>query len=95
MNNILDCRRSFVSDKQYISNIPKSNLFNGNQELTLEETHLEHVKSTQEDTNLATSDNILNKIKSFKKFLVNVESRLCLLGGCNYQWQSGFQRNFK
>ena len=44
--------------------------------ITLEETNLE--QSTQEDTNL-NHDDILNEIKSFKKFQAEVESKLCLL----------------
>ena len=37
------------------------------------------MKSTQEHIKLATSDNILNKIKSFKKSEKNFESKLHLL----------------
>ena len=69
----------FVPDTQDIFTTPNSNLFNGNQELSLEGTNLERVKSTQENTNLATSDNILNEIKNFKKFQAYVESKLGLL----------------
>ena len=36
------------------------------------------VQSIQEDTNI-NDDNILNEIRSFKKFQVKVESKLCLL----------------
>ena len=39
----------FVPDRQDISTIPNSNLFNGNQELNSEITELEHVKSAQEN----------------------------------------------
>ena len=57
----------FVPDTQDIFNISNSNLFNGDQEITLEEANLEHEKSTQEDISLTSSDNILNEIKSFEK----------------------------
>ena len=57
----------FVPDTKDIYTIPNSNLLHGIQELNLEETNLEHVKSTQENMNLCTSDNILNEVKSFKK----------------------------
>ena len=50
----------FVPDTQDIFNISNSNLFNGDQEITLEEANLEHEKSTQEDISLTSSDNILN-----------------------------------
>ena len=69
----------FVPDTQDIFNISNSNLFNGDQEITLEEANLEHEKSTQEDISLTSSDNILNEIKSFEKFLADVEYKLCLL----------------
>ena len=42
----------------------------------LQETSLEQL--AQKDTNV-NHDNILNEIKSFKKFQVEVESKLCLL----------------
>ena len=58
----------FVPDTQDIFNISNSNLFSGNQEITLEEANLEHEKSTQEDISLTSADNILNEIKSFEKF---------------------------
>ena len=57
----------FVPDTQDIFNISNSNLFNRDQEITLEEANLEHEKSTQEDISLTSSDNILNEIKSFEK----------------------------
>ena len=50
----------FVPDTQDIFNISNSNLFNRDQEITLEEANLEHEKSTQEDISLTSSDNILN-----------------------------------
>ena len=67
------------SDTQNISSIPISNLFNGNQEIFLEETNLEYEKSIKEDINLPTSDNIMNKTKSLKNFQADVESKLFLL----------------
>ena len=70
---------AFVPKTQDILSIPNSSLFNGNQEINLEETILEHVKSTQDDINFAASDNILNEIKSFQKFQVDVESKPELL----------------
>ena len=57
----------FFPDTQDIFNISNSNLFNRDQEITLEEANLEHEKSTQEDISLTSSDNILNEIKSFEK----------------------------
>ena len=56
--------------------------------------NLDYVKSTHEDINLATSDNILNETKNFNKFPADVESKL-FTGGGNYHWQSGFQRKIK
>ena len=75
---------TIFSDTQNISSIPTSNLFNGNQEIFLEETNLEYEKSTKEDINLPTSDNIINKTKSLKDFQTDVESKL-FVGGCNNQ----------
>ena len=71
----------FVPDTQFISSIPNSNLFNGNEEINLAETNFEHVKSKQEDILLATSKNILNEIESLKKSQTDVKSKLCLLEG--------------
>ena len=67
-----DAGSVFVPDRQDISTIPNSNLFNGNPELNSEKTELEHVKSAQENINHATSDNILNEIKNFKKLQADV-----------------------
>ena len=44
--------------------------------IILEETNME--QSAQKGRNV-NNDNILNEIKSFKKFQVEVESKLCLL----------------
>ena len=63
-----------VPDMQDISSNSNNNLLTEN--IILEETNLE--QSTQEDTNV-NNDNILNEIKSFKKFQVEVKSKLCLL----------------
>ena len=61
-------------DTQDISSNSNNNLLTEN--IILEETNLE--QSTQEGRNV-NNDNILNEIKSFKKFQVEVESKLCLL----------------
>ena len=60
-------------DARNISRNSNNNLLTEN---ILEETNLE--QSTQEDTNV-NHGNILNEIKSLKKFQVEVESKLCLL----------------
>ena len=67
----------FVPDTQDSSTITESNLFNRNREMIFAK-NLYCVKSTQEGINLATSDNILNEIENFKKFLADVDSKLCL-----------------
>ena len=91
INDILDCRR-FWSKTQDISIIPNSSLFNGNQVINVKETILEHVKSTQEHINFATFDNILNKIKSFNKFQVDVEIKSCLLKDAIISGNVGFKK---
>ena len=68
-----DPDKILVPDTQDILSNSINNLLTEN---ILEETKLE--QSTQEDTNV-NHDNILNKIKSFKKFRAKVESNLCLL----------------
>ena len=67
----------FVPDTQVSSTITESNLFNRNREMIFAK-NLYCVKSTREDINLATSDNILNEIENFKKFQADVDSKLCL-----------------
>ena len=69
-----DPDKILVPDTQGISNNSNNNLLTEN--IILEETNLE--QSIQEDTNV-NHDNILNKIRSFKKFLAEVDSKLCLL----------------
>ena len=69
-----DPDKNLVPDTQDISSNSNNNLLTEN--IILEETNLE--QSTQEDTNV-NHDNILNQIKSFKKFQAEVESKLCLL----------------
>ena len=69
-----DTEKILVPDTQGISSNSNNNLLTEN--IILEETNLE--QSIQEDTNV-NHDNILNKIRSFKKFLAEVESKLCLL----------------
>ena len=61
-------------DTQDISSNSNNNLLTEN--IILEETNLE--QSTQKGRNV-NNDNILNEIKSFKKFQVEVESKLRLL----------------
>ena len=72
----------FVPDTQVSSTITESNLFNRNREMIFAK-NLYCVKSTQEDINLATSDNILNEIENFKKFQADVDSKLCLFEDSN------------
>ena len=69
-----DPDKTLVPDMQDISSNSNNNLLTKN--IILEETNLE--QSTQEDTNV-NNDNILNEIKSFKKFQVEVKSKLYLL----------------
>ena len=69
-----DPDKSLVPDTQNISSNSNKNLLTEN--IILEETNME--QSTQEDTNV-NHDNILNEIKSFKKFQAEVESKLGLL----------------
>ena len=69
-----DPDKILVPDTQDISSNSNNNFLTEN--IILEETNLE--QSTQEDTNV-NHDNILNEIKSFKKFQADVESKLCLL----------------
>ena len=69
-----DTEKILVPDTQGISSNSNNNLLTEN--IILEETNLE--QSIQEDTNV-NHDNILNKIRSFKKFLAEVDSKLCLL----------------
>ena len=69
-----DPGKILVPDTQDISSNSNNNLLTEN--IILEETNLE--QSTQEDTNV-NHDNILNEIKSFKKFQAEVEGKLCLL----------------
>lgn len=53
---------------------------------------MEHVKSTQEDINFVTFDNILNKIKSFNKFQVDVEIKPYLLKDAIISGKAGFKK---
>ena len=69
-----DPDKILVPDTQGISSNSNNNLLTEN--IILEETNLE--QSIQEDTNV-NHDNILNEIRSFKKFQAEVESKLCLL----------------
>ena len=69
-----DPDKILVSDTQGISSNSNNNLLTEN--IILEETNLE--QSIQEDTNV-NHDNILNEIRSFKKFQAKIESKLCLL----------------
>ena len=69
-----DPDKTFAPDTQGISSKSNNNLLTEN--IILEETNLE--RSTQEDTNL-NHDNMLNEIKSFKKFWAQVESKLFFL----------------
>ena len=69
-----DPDKILVLDAQGISNNSNNNLLTEN--IIMEGTNL--VQSIQEDTNI-NDDNILNEIRSFKKFQVKVESKLCLL----------------
>ena len=69
-----DPDKILVPDTQGISNNSNNNLLTEN--IILEETNLE--QSIQEDTNV-NHDNILNEIRSFKKFQAKIESKLCLL----------------
>ena len=55
----------FVPDTQNISSIPNSNFSNRNQEINLEESSLEHMKSAQENINLANSNHVLHEILFF------------------------------
>ena len=69
-----DPDKILVSDTQGISSNSNNNLLTEN--ITLEETNLE--QSIQEETNV-NHNNILNEIRSFKKFQVEIDSKLCLL----------------
>ena len=69
-----DPGKILVPYTQDISSNSNNNLLTEN--IILEETSLE--QPTQEDTNM-NHDNILNEIKSFKKFQAEVESKLGLL----------------
>ena len=69
-----DTEKILVPDTQGISSNSNNNLLTEN--ITLEETNLE--QSIQEETNV-NHNNILNEIRSFKKFQVEIESKLCLL----------------
>ena len=69
-----DPDKILVLDTEGISSNSNNNLLTEN--IILEETNLE--QSIQEDTNV-NHDNILNEIRSFKKFQAEVESKLCLL----------------
>ena len=69
-----DPDKILVPDTQGISSNLNNSLLTEN--IILEETNLE--QSIQEDTNV-NHDNILNEIRSFKKFQAEVESKLCLL----------------
>ena len=71
-----DPDKILVPNTQDISRNSNKNLLTEN--TILEETNLE--QSTLEDTNL-NHDNILNEIKSFKNFQVEVESKLWFTGG--------------
>ena len=74
-----DPDKILVLDAQGISNNSNNNLLTEN--IIMEGTNL--VQSIQEDTNM-NHDNILNKIRSFKKFQVKVESKTVFTGGCTY-----------
>ena len=69
-----DTEKILVPDTQGISSNSNNNLLTEN--ITLEETNLE--QSIQEETNV-NHNNILNEIRSFKKFQVEIDSKLCLL----------------
>ena len=69
-----DPDKILVPDTQGISSNLNNSLLTEN--IILEETNLE--QSIQEDTNV-NHDNILNEIRSFKKFQAKIESKLCLL----------------
>ena len=84
-----DPDKILVLDAQGISNNSNNNLLTEN--IIMEGTNL--VQSIQEDTNI-NDDNILNEIRSFKKFQVKVESKLCLLEDTLTAGKKG-QRNYK
>ena len=69
-----DPDKTLAPDTHGISSKSNNNLLTEN--IILEVTNLE--QSTQEDTNL-NHDNMLNEIKSFKKFWAQVESKLYFL----------------
>ena len=69
-----DPDKILAPDTQCISSNSSNNLLTEN--IILDETNLE--QSIQEDTNV-NHDNILNEIRSFKKFQAEVERKICLL----------------
>ena len=69
-----DPDKILAPDTQGISSNSSNNLLTEN--IILDETNLE--QSIQEDTNV-NHDNILNEIRSFKKFQAEVERKICLL----------------
>ena len=69
-----DPDKILVPDMQDISSKSNNNWLTEN--IILEETNLD--QSRPEHTSVS-HDNILNEIKSFKKFRAEVESKLCLL----------------
>ena len=84
-----DPDKILVLDAQGTSNNSNNNLLTEN--IIMEGTNL--VQSIQEDTNM-NHDNILNEIRSFKKFQVKVESKLCLLEDTLIAGKKG-QKNYK
>ena len=84
-----DPDKILVLDAQGTSNNSNNNLLTEN--IIMEGTNL--VQSIQEDTNI-NDDNILNEIRSFKKFQVKVESKLCLLEDTLIAGKKG-QKNYK